>query len=67
MNDEGCGLTVILLIALFGFGFLLGLSLHDGEPEAIDVYRGKTTLQITYQDSVAVDSVVVFKDKENKI
>lgn len=34
------------------------------DPSAIDVYRGKTTLQITYQDSIPVDSVVVFKDKE---
>lgn len=30
-------------------------------PQAIDVYRNKTTLKITYQDSVPVDSVVVFK------
>lgn len=29
--------------------------------QAIDVYRGKTTLEITYKDSIAVDSVVVFK------
>lgn len=35
-------------------------------PRAIDVYRGKTTLQITYQDSIPVDSIVVFKDKEAK-
>lgn len=27
----------------------------------IDVYRGKTTLEITYKDSVAIDSVVVWK------
>ena len=32
-------------------------------PRAIDVYRGKTTLEITYRDSVAVDSVVVYKMK----
>lgn len=30
-------------------------------PTALDVYRGKTTLEITYIDSVAVDSVVVYK------
>ena len=30
-------------------------------PSAIDVYRGKTTLEITYKDSIPVDSVVVFK------
>ena len=33
------------------------------EPTALDVYRGKTTLMITYRDSVAVDSVVVYKMK----
>lgn len=32
-----------------------------GIPQAIDVYRNKTTLQITYQDSVAIESIVVFK------
>lgn len=30
-------------------------------PTALDVYQGKTTLEITYRDSVAVDSVVVYK------
>lgn len=30
---------------------------------AIDVYRGKTTLQITYKDSIPIDSVVVYKNK----
>lgn len=33
------------------------------KPSAIDVYRGKTTLEITYRDSVAIDSVVVYKVK----
>lgn len=32
-------------------------------PQAIDVYRNRTTLEITYKDSIPVDSVVVFKDK----
>lgn len=31
------------------------------KPTALDVYRGKTTLEITYKDSVAIDSVVVWK------
>ena len=33
------------------------------EPTAIDVYRGKTTLEITYRDSVAIDSTVVYKEE----
>ena len=30
-------------------------------PQAIDVYKDKTTLEIIYKDSVPIDSVVVFK------
>ena len=33
-----------------------------GTPSAMDVYRGKTTLEITYKDGIPVDSVVVFKN-----
>ena len=32
-------------------------------PTALDVYQGKTTLEITYRDSVAIDSPVVYKVK----
>jgi uncharacterized membrane protein YkgB len=34
-------------------------------PTALDVYKGKTTLEITYKDSIPIDTVVVFKNKEN--
>ena len=37
------------------------LLITHNEPTALDVYRGKTTLEITYRDSVAVDSTVVYK------
>ena len=30
-------------------------------PTTLDVHRGKTTLEITYRDSVAIDSTVVYK------
>ena len=47
------------------FGILYGcfstLWFQNQNPSAVDVYRGKTTLEITYRDSVAVDSVVVYK------
>ena len=36
---------------------------HYDEPTALDVYRGKTTLEITYRNSVAIDSTVVYKVK----
>ena len=31
-------------------------------PSAIDVYRGNTTLQITYVDSTPIDTTVVWKE-----
>lgn len=30
-------------------------------PKAIDVYRGKTTLQITYKGNIPIDTTVVYK------
>ena len=44
-------------------GAVLMLS-GDSKPTAMDVYQGKTTLEITYKDGVPTDSVVVFKGKE---
>ena len=34
---------------------------RDITPTAMDVYQGKTTLSITYEDGVPVDSIVIFK------
>lgn len=48
-------------------GALVGACLYFAitydNPTALDVYRGKTTLEITYRDSVAIDSTVVYKVK----
>ena len=30
-------------------------------PSAIDVYRGKTTLQVIYKDNIPTDTIVVYK------
>lgn len=53
---------------MFAIGVLIafilgGIMWAKPLPRAIDVYRNQTTLQITYQDSVAIDSVVVWKEK----
>ena len=61
-------LRVLLTITcLMGMGFFLAIGLYSFDtkdtPTALDVYRSKTTLEITYRDSVAVDSVVVYKMK----
>ncbi len=42
--------------------FVIGvIIIHLGKPTAMDVYRGKTTLQITYKNNVPIDSTVVYK------
>ena len=42
-------------------GIVVVTVLFVKEPTALDVYRGKTTLKITYEDSVPIDSIVVYK------
>lgn len=37
------------------------VSIIVNQPTAIDVYKGKTELQITYKGTIPVDSVVVLK------
>lgn len=52
-----------LIIFLLGFcvGNYLEWKKWYYKPQAIDVYRGDTSLEITYRDSVAIDSIVVFR------
>ena len=44
-------------------GYFTWVNDSNNIPTALDVYRGKTTLEITYRDSVAIDSTVVYKAK----
>lgn len=50
------GGTLILCITS-----LIAIEEKNNTPTALDVYQGNTTLEITYRDSIPVDSVVVFK------
>ena len=53
-----------------GFAFVVASIYEDriekieNAPSALDVYRGKTHLEITYKDTVAVDSTVIFINKQ---
>ena len=59
------------IIPIFGWLLIViggGIMCYNGnsikvknQPQAIDVYRGRTTLEITWKDSVAVDSIVVWR------
>ena len=57
------GITLVSIGAITGITGAIGhqAELDKAIPTALDVYRGKTTLEITYRDSVAVDSTVVYK------
>lgn len=54
--------TIVGLVCFFLGGIFTYIDFGK-RPTAIDVYRGKTTLEITYRDSVAIDSTVVYKVK----
>ena len=53
------GLMVVLFALVWSYE-------SKDEPTAIDVYECKTTLQITYEDSIPVDTVVVYKPEFRK-
>lgn len=40
---------------------IIALIITANEPKSIDVYRNKTTLEITYRNGVAIDSTVIYK------
>ena len=61
-KDKDWNIWIFILGIISGGAILLGIFSY--EPTAMDVYKGKTELKITYKGDVPVDSVVVFKNKE---
>lgn len=61
-----CGLCLACFLLSALGGLILGYKVHERltiqHPSAIEVYQGKTTLEVTYKDSIAIDSVVVYKE-----
>lgn len=51
----------IISVIIFILSVLCIVVYYENKPTAMDVYRGKTTLEITYIDKVPVDTVVVLK------
>lgn len=58
--------AIILTIAGIIFSALLSLYENRNTPTSLDVYQGETTLEITYKDSIPIDTIVVFKDEFKK-
>lgn len=57
---EKVGIITVSYMA-FVLGFSLIMRYSNNGPKAIDVYKGKTELRITYEGDIPVDSIVVFK------
>ena len=62
-NEELATKLIIYVSILYPFLVLFLLISYTNKPKAIDVYEGKTTLEITYKDKVPIDSTVVWKSK----
>ena len=63
-NKKDDDIAIGTSIGLSLSAFVVFLVAVTTEPiPAIEVYRGNTELQITYQDSIPIDSVVVYKNK----
>lgn len=50
-----------LIVCIITFVSAVFTTIESRNPTAIDVYRGNTTLEITYKNGVPTDTVVVFK------
>ena len=66
VSDVHPGIYIGTFLACIG-AMLIMANNYEKEPSAMDVYKGRTTLEITYKDSIPIDSVVVFKNKEKKL
>lgn len=64
-TDRAISCFCAIMIGIILVGVLTDYKSKDN-PTALDVYEGKTTLEITYRDTIPVDSVVVFKEEFKK-
>ena len=62
IKEDNIALSIVLpIMAIIGLSIMI-VSLNI-TPTALDVYKGKTELQITYKGTIPIDSIVVFKNK----
>lgn len=60
MSEQTDGLTILGSVS--SVFLIIGGYIHICKyPSAIDVYRGKTTLQVTYKNNVPIDTTVIYK------
>ena len=62
-KETSCFCTII--VSAMVTGVIIDYKNKDN-PTAIDVYQSKTTLEITYRDSIPIDTIVVYKPEFKK-
>ena len=69
LSDDTDGrIWSVFLLTIFAIisAALISTDENRNTPTALDVYEGKTNLQITYEDSIPIDTVIVFKPEFRK-
>ena len=64
LGDFDMGVTfgvIITILVVIEVGILASI-LEKPSPTAMDVYKGKTTLEYKVVDGIKIDSIVIFKD-----
>lgn len=61
MCQEGNATLSNILLIIAVIGLLLIMIYINNTPTALDVYKGKTELRITYEGKTPADSVVIYK------
>ena len=61
--EDSYYIIYLALAIILGCVSICCVAIIVNQPTAIDVYKGKTELQITYKGTIPIDSVVVFKNK----
>lgn len=60
-EDESTFATSVVISIMIFLVIIIIVCSEYKEPKAMDVYQGRTTLEITYKNDIPIDSVVVFK------
>ena len=64
IKEEGYTVLPIVFLPIAVIGLIFILEDISNTPTALDVYKGKTELRITYDGKVPVDTVVIYKKGE---
>ena len=62
IKEEGYTVLPIVFLPIAVIGLIFILADISDTPTALDVYKGKTELRITYEGKTPVDTTVIYKE-----